>query len=84
MHLSNYSSTSFSDSAVKQSKQVEHVEITDSVTSLDPNEPDKGLKRTLKSRHLAVRITDAILVGLCSSLIFAFIDDINWRCGRSR
>jgi hypothetical protein len=61
-HLSNFSSSSFSENhlAVKQSKQVEHVEIIDSVSSnnsLDPNEPDKGLKCTLKSRHLAVRIT---------------------------
>lgn len=58
--LSNFSSSLCSDDpleATKQREQVEHVEVLKSVSStnsLDPNEPDNGLKRTLKPRHLAV------------------------------
>ncbi|KAL7329583.1 hypothetical protein PS15p_204655 [Mucor circinelloides] len=41
-------------------KKVATIETTETVsssistTSIDPNEPDKGLKRTLKSRHLTM------------------------------
>ena len=44
----------------KKIPQGANVETTENVSSssissfLDPNEPDKGLKRTLKSRHLTV------------------------------
>lgn len=34
----------------------ETVSSSISSTSLDPNEPEKGLKRTLKSRHLTVNL----------------------------
>lgn len=43
-------------------KKVATIETTETVsssistTSIDPNEPDKGLKRTLKSRHLTVSV----------------------------
>lgn len=56
-----YKATSNSKVEVSTREQTENLKVsasssTSDISSLNPNDGDKGLKRTLKSRHLAVNI----------------------------
>lgn len=80
----------------KKIPQGANIETTENISSssisssFDPNEPDKGLKRTLKSRHLTVIKNHAQLAYAAALYItrpanpfifIAIIDDFDrWRC----
>lgn len=47
---------------VKDDDFIAESNVSSDISSLNPNEGDKGLKRTLKSRHLSVSIMTDVAV----------------------